>query len=125
MYAQKLFSRPNKLPQNEQLMDEVIYLLGGGDEPLSEKDLKENGYQTTGVIEMTLRNGNINIVETPLYLENMNWNKLLESKWFPVHGGTDYPQELAYKLSETGIGLLEEILKSKKNENTKFQMRCF
>lgn len=117
----KLFFRPNNIPYNEELVDKIIFILGGGNSPLSEKELKENGYQTGSVIEMTLDNDNI---ETPLYLENMNWNNLLESKWFPVHGGDPrgQPQEIAYKLSETGIERFKEIQKAKK-EDTKFQMR--
>lgn len=128
MYGKELFLTPMRLPHNDELIDEVIYILGGGDEPLSREDLIKNGYQTGDIIELEIKEklGNEN-THIQFYLQNMVCNNLIESKFFPMHGGDPYgqAQERAYKLSENGIKRLEELLKSKEIENTKVQMRSF
>ena len=118
MYDEELFLNPIKLPRNDELIDEVIYILGGGDEPLSKEDLSKNGYQTGGVISLQLKEKLGDAwMSTPIlfYMENMFRNDLILEKSFPIHGGDPYgqPKEIAYKLSDNGIKRLEEILKTK------------
>lgn len=122
MYNEKLFSYPNELPRSDELIDEAIYVLGGGDAPLSIEDLTKNGYQTSRVLEMQLEEILGDNLPIPFYFENMEWNGLLKSDWFPEHGNVSYPLEHAYKLSEKGIERLKEIQKTKE-ENVNWQMR--